>query len=159
MTGPIIPADQWPEHAKAIVWDSDGQSLELSLFGSDWGLVYTQPRIEMPAGHDWQVPVMRQQSPAIDLEQYAVAIQYAINGMREAGGITNTKVAGKLESLLALIDGQGIPSDDAQRLEWLMQNISGTELRRLNVRTDANCDRAAIDNAMQPSKGEGVDGD
>lgn len=43
----------------------------------------------------------------VDLEQYAVAIQYAIDRMRAEGGITNTAVARKLDSLLSLIDGQG----------------------------------------------------
>ena len=55
----IISAEQWPEDAHAIVWDSDGQSLELHLFGSDWGLVYTHPNIDMPPDHDWRVPVLR----------------------------------------------------------------------------------------------------
>ena len=58
-----------------------------------------------------------------------------------------------MRRLLALIDGQA-KSSDTQRLEWLMRNISGAELRRLNVWTDASCDRTAIDKAIQPTKCE-----
>lgn len=37
---------------------------------------------------------------------------------------------------------------DGERLEWLMRNVSGKELRRIGVKTSGNCDRAAIDSAI-----------
>lgn len=108
------------------------------------------------------------QAPTIDLERYAVAIQYAIDGMREAGGITNVKVAGKLASLLALIDGQAnvrsspehcselatdLVTDDAvRRLVRAMENTPGDDLIEPNTRL---CRRLLIA-ALQPTKGEGV---
>ena len=80
MTGQIIPAKKWPEDAHAIVWDLDGQSLALCLFGSDWVLVYTHPHIDMPPDHDWRVPVMRLQQPqAIDLERVRASVQSLLN--------------------------------------------------------------------------------
>ena len=109
MTGPIIPAEQWPEHAHAIVWDSDGQSLELRLFGSDWGLVYTQPHIDMPSGHDWRVPVMRPQAPAIDLARVRASVQSLLNWIddwAETPGESGIEaIAEEAEAVLALIDG------------------------------------------------------
>ena len=75
--------------------------------------------------------------PAIDLEKYAVAIQYAINGMREAGGSTNNAVARKLESLLAMIDGRARCA------------TCGTTIKP-HPMTGTICDCA-----LQPTKGEG----
>jgi len=37
--------------------------------------------------------------------------------------------------------------DDAERLEWLMRNVSGAELRRLGIETSAGCTRELIDAA------------
>ena len=37
---------------------------------------------------------------------------------------------------------------DAERLEWLMRNVSGAEFRRLGVLYGGNCDRDRIDVAM-----------
>lgn len=63
-------------------------------------------------------------APAIDLEQYVVAVQYAIDGMREAGGITNTKVAEKLERLMATIDASLRGGSDAQPMFYIQDTRS-----------------------------------
>ena len=75
MTGPIIPAELWPEGAVALVWDDDGGPAQLCHRAGTW---YLKPSYTpMPAGHDWRVPVMRPTckdslpvAPAIDLEQF-----------------------------------------------------------------------------------------
>ena len=115
----IISAEQWPEDAHAIVWDSDGQSLELHLFGSDWGLVYTHPNIDMPPDHDWRVPVMRPTckeslpvAPAIDLEQFRGLLAFVRDGCKN-GPIMQARA----RELLALIDGQASRSDEQIALE------------------------------------------
>lgn len=57
MTGPIIPADQWPEDSAAHVWDETGRG---SWIQHCLGVWVTWPsEIPMPPGHDWRVPVMR----------------------------------------------------------------------------------------------------
>lgn len=118
MTGPIIPAGQWPEGAASLVWSAAGLGkwVTADSFTGTWEVALAG--VPMPAGHDWRVPVMRPNpAKAIDLGQYAVAVQYAINGMREAGCITNTQVADKLESLLALIDRQACNHPDDRAVE------------------------------------------
>ena len=121
----IISAEQWPEDAHAIVWDSDGQSLELHLFGSDWGLVYTHPNIDMPPDHDWRVPVMRPTckeslpvAPTIDLEQFRGLLVFVRDGCKN-GPIMQARA----RELLALIDGQASeqPSVAPVGVEGLMQ--------------------------------------
>lgn len=62
MTGPIIPAGQWPEWADRHCWDADGSGF---FFGPpstrSWGWMscIKKSHIPMPAGWDWRVPVMR----------------------------------------------------------------------------------------------------
>ena len=64
MTGPIIPAEQWPEGAYMHTWDSNGLgNWHRPSYGA-WH--HWASDIPLPPGHDWRVPVMRQQSPAID---------------------------------------------------------------------------------------------
>lgn len=105
MTAPTIPADQWPDTVVAKLWASTGERWDLAPFAGGWAL--GDSSTPMPAGHDWRVPAMRSQpAPAIDLGQYAVAVQYAINGLLESGCKTDSVVAKKLRSLRALIDGQ-----------------------------------------------------
>ena len=71
MTGPIIPADQWPEGAVIHTWDSGGiGNWHKPLYGN-WHL--WPSGIPMPAGHDWRVPVMRpsaEQATNINLAYY-----------------------------------------------------------------------------------------
>ena len=79
MTGPIIPADQWPEGAYMHTWDSNGLgNWHRTAYGAwhHWG-----SDIPLPPGHDWRVPVMRPTckeslpvAPAIDLEQFRSAL-------------------------------------------------------------------------------------
>ena len=148
MIGTIITDDQWPDGAYMHTWDSNGLgNWHRTAYGAwhHWG-----SDIPMPADWDWRVPVMRHQPPSIDLEQFRCLADFVLGRSANRG---NLKAA---YGLLALIDGQ-VTLSDTHRLEWLMRNISGAELRRLNVCTAANCDREAIDDAMsvQTSKGEG----
>ena len=76
------------------------------MFGSDWGLVYTQPRIEIPANWDWRVPVMRPQAPAADLEQFRSALVALSDYAYERHGNTDHPHCLEADRLLALIDGQ-----------------------------------------------------
>ena len=41
---------------------------------------------------------------------------------------------------------------DAARLEWLMANVNGKELRRLGIKHSAGCSRSDIDQARQSPK-------
>jgi hypothetical protein len=50
---------------------------------------------------------------------------------------------------LLVKDVPNATSEDAERLDWLMRNISGSELRRLGITTSAGCDRACIDKARK----------
>lgn len=46
---------------------------------------------------------------------------------------------------------EAVPSDvvrDAERLDWLLMQVSGKEFRRIGVEYSGNCNRAAIDAAM-----------
>lgn len=115
MTGPIIPADQWPAWADRHCWDKNGDGwfygpATPSAFA--WFPYARRSNIPTPAGWDWSVPVIRadmgnpMSAPAIDLGQYAAAVQYAINGLLESGCMTDSVVAKKLRSLMAMIDGQ-----------------------------------------------------
>ena len=46
-----------------------------------------------------------------------------------------------------LASSKVVPHPDAERLDWLMHNISGAELRRLGIVTSAGCTRELIDAA------------
>ena len=157
----IISAEQWPEWADRHCWD---ENKEGHFYGTEpdtgiWMECTKRSNIPMPEGWDWRVPVMRKQSQAIDLKQYAVAVQYAINGMREAGGITNTKVAGKLESLLALIDVQAKRTHapdawtDDQCAEFLSVAMRHVQIKGVLTMNEVRQGQMRA-NAMQPTKGE-----
>lgn len=101
MTGPIIPAGEWPEGADRHCWDANGLGF---FYGPPtekaqmWLLVLKQSHIPLPAGWDWRVPVMRpsEEARAIDLEQpqnktFPADVAAAVGDMRR---------------LLAMIDGQ-----------------------------------------------------
>lgn len=97
-----------------------------------------------------------QQSPTIDLERYAVAIQYAIDGMREAGGITNVKVADKLASLLARIDGQngaGFPWENFPA--YLIDKCEGDTISEEGIQAAVSAMAKDPRYVKQPAKGEG----
>lgn len=131
MTGPIIPADQWPEWADRHCWNEDGdgrfygQWADQCVWKSDW----SWSNIPMPAGHDWRVPVMRPTckeslpvAPAIDLEQGLRDLYRAYVRLLESGRDRIKSLGGdcdpvdvmeqtdidlrKVRDLLALIDGQ-----------------------------------------------------
>ena len=84
MTGPIIPADQWPEGAVALVWSAVGLGKWVTTDSSTGTWEVGRADVPMPAGWDWRVPVMRQQSPAIDLEQFRKAVM-RFRAMAELG--------------------------------------------------------------------------
>ncbi|GEM_PF-6831795 len=183
MSAPIIPAGEWPEHAEAIVWDSDGQSLELRLFrlfGSDWGLVFTQPRIEMPTGWDWRVPVMRpaavpvidrdrllaaleraaaaetelarlRDQQAIDLEQFRSALVALSDYAYERHGHTDHPHCVEADRLLSLIDGQSV-SEMPQKGRCPNNAAPGGCQLPNRFCTFPSCDKA---DDLQPTKGEG----
>lgn len=44
-------------------------------------------------------------------------------------------------------------AEDSARLDWMMRNISGRELREMGVQTDDGCTRAAIDAAKAGDRG------
>lgn len=106
---PAIPADKWPSWADRHCWDKEGTGWfygPARAGGFAWFPEFCNSDIPMPAGHNWRVPAVRQAAPPIDQGQYAVAVQYAINGLLESGCKTDSVVAKKLRSLLVLIDGQ-----------------------------------------------------
>jgi hypothetical protein len=43
---------------------------------------------------------------------------------------------------------------DAERLDWLMRKISGSEFRRIGVMYGENCNRDSIDSALSQAPGE-----
>lgn len=47
----------------------------------------------------------------------------------------------------------GKMGEDSARLDWMMRNISGRELREMGVQTDDGCTRAAIDSARAGERG------
>lgn len=125
----IIPADQWPEGAVALVWDQHGRGKALVRDEpqKSWFFVYVST--PMPAGHDWRVPVMRPTvkdsltaPPAIDLEKGLRDLYRAYVRLLESGRDRITSLGGscdpvdvmersdidlrKVRDLLALIDGQ-----------------------------------------------------
>lgn len=151
MTGPIIPSDQWPEGAWALLWDQWGQCRSLNLLNGVWFLTFPKG-IPMPAGHDWRVPVMRQQT--IALEQFRPAVE--LMEWQERGHDNPdfpqgcaTKHAEALR-LLALIDGQGV--DERPQKGRCPNNAApgGCQLPN-RFCTFPSCDKA---DQLQPSKGE-----
>lgn len=113
MTGPVIPADQWPEWADRHCWDADGVGLFIGAVTagyperSKWANSHVGSGIPMPAGWDWRVPVMRPQTaPAIDLERL-VSLRNRLHAMACRVGPEWEAEAGELQrDVQALIDGQ-----------------------------------------------------
>ena len=109
MTGPIIPAGEWPEDAHLHTWDSNGLGNWLRPSYGAWHLWATD--IPLPPGHDWRVPVMRSQpAPAIDLEQFRMLAQGSIDALSQ-NKVYPADVSAAISSmrhLLALIDGQAV---------------------------------------------------
>lgn len=73
MTGPIIPAGEWPEGADRHCWDANGTGIfygPLTARSQVWLSVAKLSHVPMPDGWDWRVPVMRpsaEQATNIDL--------------------------------------------------------------------------------------------
>lgn len=137
MSGPVIPADKWPEWADRHCWDEDGTGLFYGSVNVVWGW---QPElgpsgIPMPASHDWRVPVMRVVAPAIDLGQFREAVGYMIDCSETDAELSHAR------RLLALIDGQA--KCGTCRTAIRPHPLTGT----------------ICDCALQPTKGEGVAGD
>lgn len=111
MTGPIIPAGEWPEKAVMHSWDRsvdgiDGEGYWTS-YDEQLGAWTTQRSgLLMPPGHDWRVPVMRQAAPAIDLEQFRSALVSLSDYAYERHGNMDHPHCLEADRLLALIDGQ-----------------------------------------------------
>ena len=106
MTGPIIPADQWPDGAYMHTWDSSGLgNWHRTAYGAwhHWG-----SDIPMPAGWDWRVPVMRPTckdslpvAPAIDLEQFRSLARWVASS---EGHRIPSWMRSDADRLLALLD-------------------------------------------------------
>lgn len=81
MTGPIIPAELWPEGADRHCWDANGLGffhVPTTEGAQMWLLVLKQSHIPLPAGWDWRVPVMRPAAvPAIDRDHLLSALERA----------------------------------------------------------------------------------
>lgn len=96
----MIPADKWPEHAVALVFDcrtGGGQWLTSdSNYIGHWRLA--SANVVIPPGHDWRVPVMRH--PQVDLRQFRNAVAYHLADAEQSSEVEDG------ERLLALIDGQ-----------------------------------------------------
>lgn len=79
MTGPIIPAGQWPEGAVALVWSAAGLGkwVTADSFTGTWEVALAD--VPMPDGHDWRVPVMRPsaEQPAVDVDWLLRGYAYA----------------------------------------------------------------------------------
>lgn len=112
MTGPIIPADQWPEDAALHTWDEENGQGYWTVYdkvGGFWTIRSSE--IPMPDGWDWHVPVVRHQSPAIDLERVRASLQSLLNWIddwAETPGESGIEaIAEEAEAVLALIDEQG----------------------------------------------------
>lgn len=108
MTGPIIPAELWPEDAYMHTWDSNGLgNWHRTAYGAwhHWG-----SDIPMPADWDWRVPVMRQ--PVIDLDQFRAALVALSDYAYERHGNTDHPHCLEADRLLALIDGQQTKGED-----------------------------------------------
>jgi len=125
MTGPIIPAELWPEGADRHCWDANGLGffhVPTTEGAQMWLLVLEQSHIPLPAGWDWRVPVMRQQAPAIDLEQFREAVE----SLRL--GATRAEHHEECDRLLALIDGQA--RDNGVRVDRGALQMAINVLRR-----------------------------
>lgn len=133
MTGPIIPAELWPEWADRHCWDKNGSGVfygPLTSRSQVWLSVAKLSNIPMPEGWDWRVPVMRQAAPAIDLGKLRAFAESVIDrghrwdcesrhraDNRCDCGMGQTKQEAK--DLLALIDGQA-------RCEAVSANVSSS---------------------------------
>lgn len=130
MTGPIIPADQWPEWADRHCWDKNGDGWFYGLATPSalkWWPELRRSNIPMPVGHDWRVPVMRlsEKSPAADPEDVRIVriIAEKIDEGRldHPGFYKNGRLSAALRNLLTLIDGQagGQSHPDTDRFNFI----------------------------------------
>lgn len=140
MTGPIIPADQWPEDAALHTWDEEngqGYWTVYDKIGGFWTIRSSE--IPMPDGWDWRVPVMREQSPAIDLEQFRVAAEaYKFEGKCKLLEFCFGPEADKQAAIAQIADG-----------DRLLALIDGSKNNNLSHVGDINVV------VSQSSKGEG----
>ena len=157
MTGPIIPAELWPEGAVALVWSAFGFGkwiVAADNAGTSWTL--ERAEIPMPDGWDWRVPVMRPTckdslpvAPAIDLEQF----RRFIHACGYGAGAFPERTA-EADRLLALIDGQSVSEKPQKRRCPNNAAPGGCQLPN-RFCTFPDCEKA---DKLLPSKGEGVAG-
>ena len=50
-------------------------------------------------------------------------------------------------------------ASDGRRLEWVLRNVSGAELRRMGIMTSAGATRADIDAMLTGNNDGGIEGD
>ena len=154
MTGPIIPAEQWPEGAHLHTWDSNGLGNWLRPSYGAWHL--WESGIRLPPAHDWRVPVMRQPAPAIDLERVRASLRSLLNWIddwAETPGESGIEaIAEEAEAVLALIDGQGV-GERPQKGRCPNNAAPGGCQLPNRFCTFPSCDKA---DDLQPSKGEEV---
>ena len=159
MTGPIIPADQWPEWADRHCWDADGDGYFYGVVRSTstwWWRTETEPSgIPIPSGHDWRVPVMRHQPvPAIDLARVRASARSLLNWIddwAETPGESGIEaIAEEAEAVLALIDGQSVSEKPQKRRCPNNAAPGGCQLPN-RFCTFPDCEKA---DKLLPSKGE-----
>lgn len=217
MTGPIIPAELWPEWADRHCWDERGigQFIGFQTDKYSWRKWAANSSIPRPSGWDWRVPVMRsqsaveralpatrrqqavelllakgyrwqdgewkepQQSPAIDLEQFRVAVEaYKFDGKckllefcfgPEADKQAAIAQIADGDRLLALIDGRASVRSSSEQCSQaaqqgrggVMTGLESCSLCGLYFATERELaeHRHEIDDGSeddeQPSKGEG----
>ena len=140
MTGPIIPAELWPEDAHLHTWDSNGLGNWLRPSYGAWHLWGSD--IPLPHGHDWRVPVMRQAAPA------AVIVT--------VGGIGETLQPGiDLEQFRSL--ARWVASAEGHRIPSWMRSHADRLLALLDASKNNNLPHVGDTNVVvsRPSKGEG----
>lgn len=114
MTGPIIPADQWPEWADQHCWDKSGTGW---FYGPDrvdsgaWFPEVCRSDIPMPEGWDWRVPVMRPSAEEVRAQANMDAGWYA----RREAHAHDMGYAGVAEALEDLESRRNAPAIDLER--------------------------------------------
>lgn len=109
MSGPVIPADQWPEDAAVHTWDGANEQGYWTVYdkvGGFWTI--RSSHVPMPDGWDWRVPVMRPHASthAVDLERL-VSLRNRLHAMACRVGTEWEAEAGELQrEVQRLIDGQ-----------------------------------------------------
>jgi hypothetical protein len=67
--------------------------------------------------------------------------------------LIRTQLAGLSQELATATRKLEEARKDEERLDWMMHKITGKALREMGVITSGNCDRKAIDQAIEQGKG------